>query len=503
MVTLLVPRVGEDRYIRFRQFLIGPFDQFMKHEGEVVILPSRMSKMTQFRGIHHENFVEHTKVSGDIEYHPILVGSTKVVPTETYPYYSDRVDFPITTYLGNPSTFTVNSGLAIHHATALHRLSATVWQQHGIEKNDDGQWVIYFLAGTCGTSIKFTEAYTYAITSMTNFAAGYASYQAYQQIYLYPSASPGDIDWTVKQPFDVIKSKILSMTRSSGVARSVTDQWAWARVPLNTVFNPSTASEHIDAIFAQLSLGKFPLELVPYGDLAMAASEKISANRVNMIAFLRDLRHPTEMIPKLRNLRKLKTLADNYLTVNYGVLPTISDIKEIIGSFKRIAPYVDRNGFSTYSAKSTADQVIGSNTYTLEQRIKVAIGDEDDGFQYLIQRLESMGTLPTFNNLWDLVPYSFVLDWFIDVGGFLERIDTCLRLTRLNILYATMSKKMSISGPLVWDRLDPYVGTVKWEHYHRWVSDQCPVPPLSLKTTFQEFGHWLESSALFIQRAKR
>lgn len=268
------------------------------------------------------------------------------------------------------------------------------------------------------------------------------------------------------------------------------------------VFSPQEAKLHCEALAQILLEDDFPLEDCAYGDLAMTASENVIRNDTNMLEFLRDLRHPKELIPRLRNLRNLKGIANTYLGVHYGVLPTIGDLKSIVGAFRKISPYLDRNGFSTYSAGHIASLEDGSMTYQLEQHLKLALGDEDDGFRALLQRLESMGTLPTFENLWDLVPYSFVIDWFSDVGDFLERIDTRLRLARLNIKYVTSSRKQTFSGPIPLDESIPYKGTIDLVRYHRWVEGHCPAPPLAPPPS-QGFNHWVEATALLVQRRRR
>jgi hypothetical protein len=244
-----------------------------------------------------------------------------------------------------------------------------------------------------------------------------------------------------------------------------------------------------------------------YGDLAMKAVNKVNANSVNMIAFFRDLRDPAAMIPKLRNLSKLKTLADNYLVLKYGILPTIDDLQSIFEAFKRVKPHVDRNGFSVYRATESRTLTSDGIRLDVDQRIKVAIEDEDDEFQMLIQRLDSMGFYPTFQNVWDLIPYSFVLDWFVDVGGFLERVDTRLRIARLNIRYATMSRKdtgmLAIAPAHSTTNPTFYTGSIQAVHYQRWVSDQCPQPPAFAQSETDPLSHWIEGAALIAQRGKK
>lgn len=44
-------------------------------------------------------------------------------------------------------------------------------------------------------------------------------------------------------------------------------------------------------------------------------------------------------------------------------------------------------------------------------------------YDQLYVRLDSLGINPTLKNLWDIVPLSFVLDWIIPIGDYLEKCD--------------------------------------------------------------------------------
>lgn len=224
-----------------------------------------------------------------------------------------------------------------------------------------------------------------------------------------------------------------------------------------------------------------------------------------MIAFLRDLRRPLDLVPKLRNLGKLKTakgLSDEYLRTNYGILPTVGDIQNIFRAFKKIAPYVDSHGFETYNALHTQSITFGNSKLWLEQRIKIAIEKEDSEFKRLCNMVDSAGFSLTLENIWDLIPYSFVLDWFVNVGEFLHRVDTRLRMYELRIQYATMSRKRQADNDVAYSSTIPISGTLSMVQYSRWTSDQCPVPPLSFQNTITAPSHWLEAGALLVQRGK-
>lgn len=271
----------------------------------------------------------------------------------------------------------------------------------------------------------------------------------------------------------------------------------------NTGVSPSTMkSDILMRLVDEWTKDSTPLEFIHYGDLAMQATAKVNANDVNMFAFLRDLRKPWELVPKLRNLRNLKTWADNFLTVEYGILPTIDDIKSIVTALRGVKPYLDRNGFKVVTAKYVNSKTVSNTTYSLEQRIKVAVDNEDAGLLALANKLDSMGFLLTLENVWDLIPYSFVIDWFLDIGSLLERADANLRILRLGVRYATFSWKRTATVKLQPTPNFPYSGTISTVQYHRWVTDHCPEPPLSLPEVPSDFNHWLEATALLVQRKK-
>lgn len=506
VVKLTVPQAGQDRYIVFKDFAIGPYDQAMCSAGDVIELPSALTHMQGSKGIWHENNVEHDKIKGDIVYHPFLSDGLPCAPSSTgYPYEPYCRTVPVKDKYGNPGRLKVRNGVISDRVCAYYKLTAGTWYHTAAERNPENPdlWTIWYVHGNSGVPPRGYQYNKFEILSINKISSTYVYVTVRTTNYQYPRTWDG-VSWDDEVSFETVKTAVESCEVTGVTIKEDTLRWYYANPPSNIEFSPSEVKAHIDAIAAQLMGEKdsFPLEEVHYGDLATRASKQVNANKVNMIAFLRDLKNPKSLIPKLKNLRSLEGLADNYLTVNYGILPTISDLKGIVAAFRKVAPFLDKNGFQVFTASSRDSTNIKNTQYSLEQRIKLAISTEDDGFQLLLQQLESMGTLPTLENVWDLIPYSFVLDWFVDVGGFLERVDTRLRLLRLNIRYATMSRKIRIEGMLKASPGHPYAGYVTWEHYHRWVSSQCPVPPLSLQMNNEDFNHWLESGALLVQRNK-
>lgn len=260
--------------------------------------------------------------------------------------------------------------------------------------------------------------------------------------------------------------------------------------------------ESINLFDASLLTNQVALQ--SYGDLCHHAAGNIDANSANMIAFVRDLKDIKSLIPKLKNLMSLKTHADNYLAVNYGVLPTISDLKAIVDAFEK-SVFRDKNGLKRVSAYDTGSQELSIKgkrvICRVDRRLHLAINDRDTGLDALTERWRSTGFFPSLTNIWDLVPYSFVLDWFIDVGSVFERIDTKHRLLNLDIPYCIRSEKTSYSYEFTNSDLGLQVN-VTHSAYIRDVSTSVPQPRIfaDLVNGPTVQNHWIEGSALLLQR---
>lgn len=118
---------------------------------------------------------------------------------------------------------------------------------------------------------------------------------------------------------------------------------------------------------------------------------------------------------------KLLDLAtNNYLLLKFGLLPFASDLAEISSKLDEVQ--------SRFQARVGRRQTLyGKFTYTfpdndvlsglrLVTRSKVRIGFPPQSFYLAMLPLKRLGLEPSFANLWDLVPFSFVADWFVNFG---------------------------------------------------------------------------------------
>lgn len=507
MISLVLPSGGEDRYFWFENAAFGPYNPNGNSQGDSLEWEHPYEGMSQGNErIYGENSVDHTKIEGSFRYEP-LFDSITPSPTTVYPC---KVSVPVYTYLypGAPPTETWKDalhGLAEDMGSSFGYTSSTqTWvYQYAYERLSNEHWILWrvYASVSSPTSI-------YDLMRIDFYPGSYFYNEATRryevQSYWHRPATGSyskqtSIDWTKPQDFATIFN-VFPQTSQGSLSSGVANLFQVRFTGQTPVINMQHAKDNINALISVLYHSEFPVQEKDYGDLAMEAAQTVDANQVNMIAFVRDLKDIKSLIPKLQNLTKLKTLSGNYLSVEYGVLPTIDDIKSIIEACKRLKPYIDKNGFKIYTAGFSDALDQDDNHFELTQRIKLAVDDEDDLLQAVIHSLENIGVFPTFENVWDLVPYSFVIDWLIDVGGLLERIDARLKMMRLNIRYATMSRKTNARYKVKKRSGFPYVGSVEMVRYHRWVSYQSPVPALSLSVPLQLLDHWLEATALIIQR---
>jgi hypothetical protein len=54
---------------------------------------------------------------------------------------------------------------------------------------------------------------------------------------------------------------------------------------------------------------------------------------------------------------------------------------------------------------------------------------------------KTAGILPSFSQVWDLLPFSFVADWFTGIGNYLDMFDSSLIYMGLAVEYTVISHK--------------------------------------------------------------
>jgi hypothetical protein len=220
----------------------------------------------------------------------------------------------------------------------------------------------------------------------------------------------------------------------------------------------------------------------------------------NFLLELDDVKSLTKWWDKRKSVSK--NLAGGTLQYSFGVAPTIGDVTSIIdavkntqnkirefektiGTVQKRTIKLDSNTVSktgTFNYQGDSKQPCNW-TATLNQRVTahfsfapkpiLALNNADKAIRGF---LDSLGFEANPRIIWEAVPFSFVVDWFFNVGKFLdslkidalelpvELIDGCLQLQETVSITSnlTLDKNSSVSSVNSW----PTIATIK-ERFER------------------------------------
>lgn len=133
---------------------------------------------------------------------------------------------------------------------------------------------------------------------------------------------------------------------------------------------------------------------------------------------------------------KEKELANRWLEYSFGWKPLMADI---YGFTEEINQSL-REGFPRYEATSQTVRK-GSNSATIgrfgtsfhsfEETVSMRVKARYQVKNAAVKRLSQLGITNPLEVAWELVPFSFVIDWFIPVGDFISSLDALVGVDSL------------------------------------------------------------------------
>lgn len=123
-----------------------------------------------------------------------------------------------------------------------------------------------------------------------------------------------------------------------------------------------------------------------------------------------------------------KDVSGRWLELQYGWLPLLSDVHEAARAYEAITnkPRVSRVT-STLTRRGTGEFSNSPTLYTckgdLVEKVKIIYEMTED-----ISVARSLGLTDPLQVAWELIPYSFVVDWFVPIGSYLENLNTIPQL---------------------------------------------------------------------------
>lgn len=122
---------------------------------------------------------------------------------------------------------------------------------------------------------------------------------------------------------------------------------------------------------------------------------------------------------------------------------------------------------------------LGRQEVTLHTRSKIVMDASTSGLASAALAIDSFGLLPKVSRAWDLVPFTFVVNWFTGIGKAIERAEYSLLLATIPAFYI---HSYSLTSPLTEDELESLkvtsVGSepASLKVYYRDISVYTPFP---------------------------
>lgn len=241
-----------------------------------------------------------------------------------------------------------------------------------------------------------------------------------------------------------------------------------------------------------------------WGKMAQQAVEAISFADTNGLQYFPELLLLKKMTVGIleTDVRSPKALASAFLAWKYGIESSFRDSKLYAQGVNRFLrsrtgehlPWrVVRSGYRDSVSTS-------QGSLKLEKHYKIFYRYYDDAILNGYRFLREWGLAPTLTAAWDAIPLSFVVDWFVNVGSFLEAIDYRPQRAVYKVLGVTKSEKKTLTlDPSCTDLGMLWVGHLAYQTYSRTVQRKADEPHFAYESP-QDFHNFVESAALIIQR---
>lgn len=234
---------------------------------------------------------------------------------------------------------------------------------------------------------------------------------------------------------------------------------------------------------------------IPWREMARDAYQNLGMWDGNGLAYVEDLKNLRSLIKSseqtILNLKRnpVKAFASLYLSIHYGYKLFIMDTKELLEALLRLQDFMGVQMVTARGDYGPAHAVYQVNYLPLTN----VLTDLGKLIQYFDLDITS-------ENVWDMIPYSFVVDWFFGIGEVLTSLDNFFTLTRqCDVLCCSESISIRKDLPSL-VLTSGFTGTLSLKYYQRryFRNPVIPsfLPPSNLSTLLP--NHWVEAGALFI-----
>lgn len=246
------------------------------------------------------------------------------------------------------------------------------------------------------------------------------------------------------------------------------------------------------------------------------AIEDVALSNINWMEWAPELVHFNKVIKQLVGLFKgrwdiigiIRKLANLHLMWKYVVgtnLMSLTDllrmIKFLATNWKHVRDIILSGKMFGRGQKTLIVKSTGSQTITLINTAKLCYGPDLSSFDKITSRFSILGFAPQIGDIWDIIPYSFVLDWILPIGDAIYNAERLSLAQRLPLLSCVLGRKLIAEiqeGFAVGDHR--FTMNLTYVRYQREVVDALP-DNMWLGLSFQDpRKHSVTAIALIIQR---
>lgn len=179
-------------------------------------------------------------------------------------------------------------------------------------------------------------------------------------------------------------------------------------------------------------------------------------NLPGAIKALTEGRSASKMSPRQKQPSASKNLAENWLELQYGWKPLLKDIEGALNSLSALqtsndfvqrvtaSSRVKRSTSSSFNSWQVGNPVKGTTQVVTETRCKFVLRYKiDDKLKVF---LAQTGFTNPVNLTWEILPFSFVVDWFLPIGPFLETLSAWDGLQFLDGSETQFTKEITVSA---------------------------------------------------------